>query len=98
MDVVYASLRRREPGPVPAREASEVVGILWAHALPGDALQHITARSQDDRIDLLLYLLTRHPDDGPSTSVDTAHTLLTRGHRNSPLLNRRYHAPAPDAR
>ncbi|MEV0191581.1 hypothetical protein AB0I39_23965 [Kitasatospora purpeofusca] len=76
-------------------EASEVVGILWAHALPGDALQHITARSQGDRVDLLLYLLTR-PADCPSDPVASAHTLIARGHRASPLLSRRYHPLAPD--
>jgi len=77
---------------------SEVVGILWADARPADALQHITARSESDRVDLLLHLLTRHPADGPSTSVDTAHALLARGHRNSPLPARRYHVPTQDSR
>ena len=98
MDVVYASLQRKESGPVPAQEASEVVGILWAHARPGDALQHITARSGPDRIDLLFYLLSRRPADGPSDAVDTAYTLIARGHRASPLLARRYHPPVPAAR
>ncbi|KDN85316.1 hypothetical protein [Kitasatospora cheerisanensis] len=95
MDVVYASLTRREPGRASPEEAGEVVEVLWAHARPADALQHITARSESDRLDLLLYLLTRHPADGPSTSVATAHALIARGHRNSPLLARRYHAPTP---
>ncbi|MFJ5926888.1 hypothetical protein ACIQF6_30290 [Kitasatospora sp. NPDC092948] len=97
MDIVYASLRRRESGPVPAQEADEVVGILWAHALPGDALQHITARSETDRIDLLLYLLTRRSADGPADSVDAGYALIARGHRASPLLSRRYHPPAAAA-
>ncbi|MFJ9448610.1 hypothetical protein ACIRRH_43475 [Kitasatospora sp. NPDC101235] len=92
MDLVYASLRRKEPGPAPTQEAGEIVGILWAHALPGDALQHITARSESDCIDLLLYLLT---PDGPSTSLRAAHALIARSHRASPLLARRYHHPVP---
>ncbi|KJY32939.1 MULTISPECIES: hypothetical protein [unclassified Streptomyces] len=96
MDVVHASLRRRDRGAVASQEASEVVGILWAHARPGDALQHITARPQDDRVDLLLYLLTRRTADGPSDPVASAHTLIARGHRASPLLSRRYHPPAPE--
>ncbi|MFJ4094032.1 hypothetical protein ACIPYS_20835 [Kitasatospora sp. NPDC089913] len=96
MDVVHASLRRKDCGELPPGEASEVVGILWAHARPGDGLQHITVRSQDDRVDLLLYLLTRRTADGPSDPVASAHTLITRGHRASPLLSRRYHPPAPE--
>ncbi len=95
MDVVYASLRRRRPGPTPPDETRQAVDILWAHTRPGDALQHITARSEDDRLDLLLYLLTRHPADGPPCSTDTAYALLARSHRASPLLNRRYQPPAP---
>ncbi|MFB8243288.1 hypothetical protein ACFC58_42815 [Kitasatospora purpeofusca] len=94
MDIVYVSLQRRDRGAVPPTEASEVVGILWAHARPGDALQHVTARSQDDRVDLLLYLLTRRGADGPSDPVASAHTLISRGHRASPLLSGRYHPPA----
>ncbi len=94
MDIVYASLRRKEPGGVPPGETGEVVGILWAHTLPAEALQHITARSEDDRIDLLLYLLTSRHTDDPSDAVATAHTLISRGHRNSPLLSHRYHPPA----
>ncbi|GGR06535.1 hypothetical protein [Kitasatospora griseola] len=95
MDLVYASLRRKEPGPAPTQESGEVVGILWAHALPGDALQHVTVVCKADQVDLLLYLLTRHPADGPSTSVRTAHSLLARSYRASLLLARRYHRSTP---
>ncbi|GAA2829010.1 hypothetical protein GCM10010441_61840 [Kitasatospora paracochleata] len=99
MDVVYASLRRRRPEPAPAGEVAEVVGALWAHALPSDGLEHATARSEDDRIDLLLYLLTptSHPTDhltDQPTAPTRAHALLTRSHRASPLLHRRYLPPA----
>ncbi|GLW74510.1 hypothetical protein Kpho02_68080 [Kitasatospora phosalacinea] len=93
MDIVYASLRRKEPEDALPGEARAVVEILWAHALPDEALQHITARSESDRIHLLLYLLTPQHTDGPSGAVDTAHALIARGHHNSPLLKSRYHPP-----
>ncbi|MFJ1796226.1 hypothetical protein [Kitasatospora griseola] len=97
LDLLYASLRRKEPGPAPTQESSEVVGILWAHAhaLPGDALQHVTVLCRTEQVDVLLYLLTRHPAGGPSTPVRTAHPLLARSYRASPLLARRYHRPTP---
>ncbi|GLW70281.1 hypothetical protein Kpho02_25800 [Kitasatospora phosalacinea] len=60
MDIVYASLGRKEAaGPAPDGEAAEVLAALWAHARPTDALQHITVRCEPERVDLLLYLLTR---------------------------------------
>ncbi|MEV7117440.1 hypothetical protein [Kitasatospora griseola] len=95
MDIVHVGLRRREPGPASPDEANETVGILWAHALPGDALQHITARSDTDRLDLLIYLRTRDPADARPPAVDAAHTLIRRGHQASPVLARRYFAPEP---
>ncbi|WP_052390268.1 hypothetical protein [Streptomyces sp. NRRL B-24484] len=96
MDIVYASLRRRCPGPVPPGEAAEVLAALWAHARPDDGLQHVSARIEDDRVDLLLYLLTRTPgpadaDAGPAR----ARALMDRSHLASPLLRRRYLPPAP---
>ncbi|GAA2753204.1 hypothetical protein [Kitasatospora cinereorecta] len=99
MDVVYASLRRRRPEPARAGEVAEVVGALWAHALPSDGLEHATARSEDDRIDLLLYLLTRTPTPlhpAAPGAVQRAGALLARCHRASPALYRRYLAPNAD--
>ncbi|WP_431681002.1 hypothetical protein [Kitasatospora sp. KL5] len=96
MDIVYASLRRRCSGPVPPGEAAEVLAALWAHARPDDGLQHVSARSEDDRIDLLLYLLTRTPDPvGAEPGPDRAHALISRSRQASPLLHRRYLPPAP---
>ncbi|MFF2630912.1 hypothetical protein ACFVUN_34755 [Kitasatospora griseola] len=111
MDVVYASLRRKEPGPAPAPEASEVVGILWAHARPADALQHITVRCELEQVDLLLYLLNRPTaaaapaasdlparapsNTGPKDPLAVAHDLITRSHEASPMLRRRYQPPIP---
>ncbi|GAA1091238.1 MULTISPECIES: hypothetical protein [Kitasatospora] len=102
MDIVYASLKRRRPEPARAGEAAEVVGALWAHARPVDGLEHASARSEDDRIDLLLYLLTRTPSDPEAPgAVQRAGALLARCHRASPLLRSRYLAPdsspAPDS-
>ncbi|MEV6211704.1 hypothetical protein [Kitasatospora sp. NPDC051914] len=97
MDIVYASLHRRHPAdPAPPGEAAEVLGVLWAHARPDDGLQHASVRILDDRVDLLLYLLTRAPDTaGASLAPCRVHGLIARSHRASPLLHRRYLPPAP---
>ncbi|MFI1524422.1 hypothetical protein [Kitasatospora cineracea] len=114
MDIVYASLHRKEAaGPAPDGEAEEVQATLWAHARPADALQHITVRCAPKQVDLLLYLLTRpttnagsatgHPADPPPSaagatdSLAIAYGLLSRSHRASPLLRRRYQPPVPPA-
>ncbi|MFJ9697181.1 hypothetical protein [Kitasatospora sp. NPDC101183] len=94
MEIVYASLRRRPGGTAGANEAAEVVDALWAHALPGDGLQHASTLPADDRIDLLVYLLSRDPSDRPD-AVGRAHDLIARSHRTSPLLRRCYLPPEP---
>ncbi|MFG3096021.1 hypothetical protein [Streptomyces sp. NPDC048202] len=95
MDIVYASLSRRSAaGLPPSGEATEVLGVLWAHATPGDGLEHISCRTEADRVDLLLYLLT-HPSDTSEvrSSPHQVEDLLNRSHRASPLLRRRYLPP-----
>ncbi|MFA7767974.1 hypothetical protein [Streptomyces sp. NRRL S-448] len=95
MEIVYASLTRRRPGEAShEREAAEVVDALWAHALPGDGLQHASARPEADRIDLLLYLMTLDAPTAP-TPLRRAHGLITRSQQNSLELRRRYLPPAP---
>ncbi|MFE5861659.1 hypothetical protein ACFQ77_14040 [Streptomyces virginiae] len=95
MEIVYASLTLRRPGePLHDSEAAEVVDALWAHAQPGDGLQHASARLERDRIDLLLYLMTRNAPTEPS-ALCRAHTLIERSQRHSPALRRRYLPPAP---
>ncbi|MEV7021667.1 hypothetical protein [Kitasatospora sp. NPDC093558] len=95
MDIVYASLKRRHPGAAAeANEAAEAVDALWAHAQPADGLQHASAQPTYDRIDLLLYLLSRDPSDQPD-AVGRAHSLISRSHRTSPLLSHRYLSPEP---
>ncbi|CAM5546502.1 hypothetical protein KAURM247S_06082 [Kitasatospora aureofaciens] len=96
MEIVYASLRRRQPGDTAAEvnEAAETVDALWAHAEPGDGLQHASALPASDRIDLLLYLLTRDAPGQPD-AVSRAHHLICRSHRTSPLLHRCYLPPEP---
>ncbi|MGW4383785.1 hypothetical protein [Kitasatospora sp. NPDC004531] len=94
MEIVYASLHRRTAAdPAPPGETGEVIEILWAHALPEERLQHLTARSENDRVDLLVYLLNAGTAARPPLTV--AHDLLARSHRASPLLRRRYLPPAP---
>lgn len=95
MDIVYASLTRRSTGgEPPPGETAEVLGALWAHATPDDGLEHATARPEPDRVDLLLYLLTRPSSDvrGP---LHRAEALLSRSHQASPLLGNRYLPPHP---
>ncbi|MFK0192822.1 hypothetical protein [Kitasatospora sp. NPDC090308] len=110
MDVVYASLHRKDTAGRPRDgEAEEIQAVLWAHARPTDAVQHITVRCESERVDLLLYLLTRPTTDAaPATghpaapaeatakdSLAVAHSLITRSHRASPMLQRRYQPPTP---
>jgi hypothetical protein len=95
MDIVYASLARRPAaGEPPPGETAEVLGALWAHATPDDGLEHASCRPEPDRIDLLLYLLTR-PASSPGTPspLHRAQALLDRSHQASPLLRTRYLPP-----
>ncbi|MGA5823221.1 hypothetical protein ACPC54_35825 [Kitasatospora sp. NPDC094028] len=100
MEIVHASLKRRQPVAAAreneAAEAAEAVDALWAHAEPADGLQHASALPAPDRIDLLLYLLTRDTPD-ESDAVSRAHRLITRSHRTSPLLRHGYLPLEPPA-
>ncbi|MER7708857.1 hypothetical protein ABTX81_39020 [Kitasatospora sp. NPDC097605] len=94
MEIVYASLTPRQGEGVRPGDEAEVVDVLWAHCLPADGLQHVSAQSESGRLDLLLYFLT--PDSlGTPSVLERAHTLITRSHRISPWLNRRYLAQEP---
>ncbi|QKW21156.1 hypothetical protein HUT16_20715 [Kitasatospora sp. NA04385] len=99
MEIAYASLYRRSAsGPVPPDGASEVLDVLWAHVRPEEQVQHLSARSTADRVDLLFYLLTRLPDAAARPPLDTVRALLARSHRASPALHRHYLPPdAPPA-
>jgi hypothetical protein len=92
MDIVYASLVRRLAAGEPLLgESAEVLGALWAHALPDDGLEHASCRVEPDRVDLLLYLLTRPPQTpGRRNALERAEALLGRSHEASPLLRIRY--------
>ncbi|MFJ5229059.1 hypothetical protein ACIQBJ_04070 [Kitasatospora sp. NPDC088391] len=85
---------------MPDGETAEILAALWAHALPADGLQHITARGESDRTDLLIYLRTL-PDPAPAPdahpAVQRAHHLIARTHRASPLLHRSHLPPDPPA-
>ncbi|WP_406088624.1 hypothetical protein [Kitasatospora purpeofusca] len=97
MEIVYASLTPRHPGEdVRPGDEAEIVDALWAHCPPGSGLQHVSARSEPGRVDLLLYLLTLDSPGAP-TAVRRAHALIARSHRAAPLLNRRYLPPGPFA-
>ncbi|MFC5663621.1 hypothetical protein ACFP3U_11585 [Kitasatospora misakiensis] len=94
MDIIYASLhRRQQAAPEPAAEVAEVLGALWAHATPGDGLEHVTGRPEADRIDLLMYLATATATRPVADAPCRAEALLTRCHDASPLLRRRYLPP-----
>ncbi|MFD0571339.1 hypothetical protein ACFQ0T_21725 [Kitasatospora gansuensis] len=99
MEIVYTSLHRRHPAVAPAPgEAAEVLGAVWAHALPDDGLQHVSARSEDNRIDLLLYLLTSDPDTpGTHCPLQRATALIARSHQASPSLRHQFLLPDPSA-
>ncbi|GGZ84503.1 hypothetical protein GCM10010371_50350 [Streptomyces subrutilus] len=98
MEIVYASLTRRHTGNAPHEsDAARVVDALWAHALPGDGLQHASARPEHDRIDLLLYLMTKDASTAPA-ALCRAHALIERSRRNSLGLRRRYLASPPHSR
>ncbi|BAJ29313.1 MULTISPECIES: hypothetical protein [Kitasatospora] len=95
MDIVHVGLARRLPPPdtEPAVEEAEAVDVLWAHADRGGGLQHITAQASVDRIDFLLYYLTRTtpaPAAATTTATAAAHRLITDAHRASPRFHRRY--------
>ncbi|MFD5141786.1 hypothetical protein [Streptomyces sp. NPDC058401] len=95
MDIVYASLRRRTRAPDDTTsEMSEALGTLWAHATPGDGLEHASGRSEQDRVDLLMYLLTHDcAAPGSRSAVHRASSLLHRCHAASALMQRRYLPP-----
>ncbi|MFJ6722309.1 hypothetical protein [Streptomyces sp. NPDC091259] len=95
MDIVYASLVFRHPGEAPhAHQAAEAADALWAHALPGVGLQHVSAHCHSGRVDFLLYLMSPDSPGTPGAEV-RAHALITYGQRISPVLNRRYLPPGP---
>ncbi|MFE7098862.1 hypothetical protein [Streptomyces erythrochromogenes] len=96
MDCVYTSLRRRpEVPPAAVGEVAEVVGILWAHTVPEDRLEHISGSLDGDRVDLLLYFLSPgRTSPAVHSPLERAAALLARGHQASPALKRRFLPPA----
>ena len=97
MDIVYTSLDRRPAvDPDPVGEVAEAVDALWAHAVPGDGLEHASVLPTPERLDLLLFLLTPDPAlPGVPDSVQRAASLLARCYRGSPVLTHRYLPPVP---
>ncbi|MGW1013981.1 hypothetical protein ACWD4X_28555 [Streptomyces termitum] len=95
MDIVYVSLNRRTSEHTgPTDEVAEVLDALWAHAMPEDGLEHASGRSEGNRVDLLMYLLTLDPAAPGFRSVThRAGSLLHRCHEASPLLRSRYLPP-----
>jgi hypothetical protein len=92
MDIVYASLHRRQlDEPAPPTEVAEVLDALWAHVTPADGLEHVFGQTERDRVDLLLYLRAsaRSTRNAPD-AVHRAGVLLARSHQASPMLRRRY--------
>ncbi|GAA1271479.1 hypothetical protein GCM10009665_69630 [Kitasatospora nipponensis] len=97
MDIVYTVLERRPGHPSRSRgESAEITAALWAHAAEHDRLEHVAARCESNRVDLLFYLATvdiaARAATGPE---DRAFALLRRCYEASPLLTRRYLPPVP---
>ncbi|GAA3031849.1 hypothetical protein GCM10020229_49100 [Kitasatospora albolonga] len=93
MDIVYASLVRQESGePTSVGEASELVGALWAHALPEDGIEHASVRVLLERVVILFFL--RRADRFGGSPEGRVGRLLQRCHRASPLIRSRYLPPA----
>jgi hypothetical protein len=79
-------------------EAAEVLSALWAHALPGDGLEHASCRAECDRVDLLLHLLTLTSRESEVRSAwHRADDLPARWHQASPLLKLRCMPPGDAA-
>ncbi|MFC9329511.1 hypothetical protein [Kitasatospora sp. NPDC057015] len=97
LDIVYLSLTRRPGTPAHPAEAADVVDILWAHARPGDDLEHVSANAGPGRLDLLLYLRTRETAPGPRSHLHRAGRLLARCHQASVLMRERYLPAGPPA-
>ncbi|MER6361992.1 hypothetical protein [Kitasatospora sp. NPDC001527] len=100
MDLVYTSLRCRNAASArPTGEVAEVLGVLWAHSTPEDGLEHISGSLVSDRVDLLMYFLTPVPPAlAAPSAVERAAALLSRSHRASPALHRRYLPPEAPTR
>ncbi len=104
MDIVYTSLERHPTADrATAAEAAEAVDALWAHAVPADGVEHITATAGPQRLDLLLYLLTTDPTRSDTASASASASercaaFLSRSHHASPLLRHRYQPPTPQTR
>lgn len=97
MDIVYASLKHRRSGTATEHaEAAEAVDALWAHTEPGDGLQHVSAQPASDRVDFLLYFLSRDPSAEPGVTT-RAHRLISRSHKASLLLRQAFLPPEPPA-
>ncbi|MFJ2193916.1 hypothetical protein ACIOJE_39220 [Kitasatospora sp. NPDC087861] len=95
MEIIYASLEFRRPGEAANEsDVAAAVDALWVSALPSDGLQHVSARPEPGRIDVLFYLLSQ---DAPDTTgaLSRARALIARSHRTSPRLHRLYLPPEP---
>ncbi|MDH6108945.1 hypothetical protein P3T36_007553 [Kitasatospora sp. MAP12-15] len=95
MDIVYASLMRRQAADdrPHGAEVGEVVDVLWAHAAPEDRLEHAGGGIEPNRVDLLLFFLPCDGADKDGSAERRAAALLHRSHQGSPLMQRRYLPP-----
>ena len=53
-----------------------LVDILWAHALPGDGLEHIAQHISDDTIDIMLFVKSDAPESAYQAAIRICHSAL----------------------
>jgi pyrimidine operon attenuation protein/uracil phosphoribosyltransferase len=88
--LVHATLTRRDQGPADPADVARILDILWAHATPRDALEHVRGRAGPNRIDLIIFIR-----EGPvcADPLQQAVALLRRCHAASSHLSAAYDVP-----
>jgi len=87
---VRVILDRRIPGRCDERDVVRVIDTVWAHAVQNDGLEHVSGRSADGRIEILLFLR----EDTARTSERQAAGLIHRVYRNSVVIQTSFEFPS----
>jgi hypothetical protein len=93
---VYLAIISIAPDPpagIPHLDVHVLIDLLWTVADPGDAVEHIAARTVPGSIDVGLYLRVPSAD----AAERTAHALLERATRTVPVLRGWHIRPAAEA-
>jgi hypothetical protein len=59
------------------RDSAGLIDILWAHALPGDGLEHIAKHISDDMIDINLFVKSDSPENAYKAAVRICRSALS---------------------